>query len=321
MSNLKSENNSLSDTVFIPGKSFFIAYDKFFWHFLQEGLGQYELINDCVKDVNLIFIDILYINEKYKQDKSIDEFSKYIPESGNFFVDFFNIYSKQKNIYDIFKDNIIFEELYIILDFRNILDENLFKKHGNLPYWFVGDGYHNRHNDPSGHWQFKGLSLLRNRMLNNIEKDISYPTKIYISREDANNKYRSGDIPEKDVSLRLFEEDKILKDYFGRFGYTPIVFEGIPSIEQAKIIFNAKKIVGPIGSGFLNTIFCDKDTTVFELHVKPKFSFSYKYVSDYVAKSYFYSIDLKKYENDDESYGMMTIEEIDKYLENYKALF
>ena len=321
LSNLKSQNNNQSDTIFISGKSSIIAYDNFFWHFLQEGVGQYELINDCIKDVNLVFIDILSVNKLSKKDNCIDTLSTYIPKSEKFFIDFFNMYSKTKYVYDIYQSNVVFEELYIILDFRNIFKEDLFKKHGNFPYWFIGDGFYNRHNVPSGEWQFKGLSLLRNKFLNILEKDFSFPKKIYISREDANARYKNGGFTERDVETRLFEEDKLLKDYFVNLGYTPVCFEGMPNIEQAKFIFNAKQIIGPIGSGFLNTIFCDKDSTVFELHVKPKFSFTYKYVSHHVVQNQFYSIDLKKYDKHGNPVGTMSIAEINKYLENYKALF
>ena len=293
----------------------------FFWHFIQESIGQYEIINEKIKDVNLIFIDIFFNNKEYYKDKSISKFSEYIPKSTNFFVDFFNIYSNTNEVHDLAKTNICFENLYIILDFRKIFKQSLFENHGHTPYWFIGDGCLNRHNDPSGEWQFLGLSLLRNKILKNINTENSYSEKIYISREDANLRYKDGSMPSQDAEQRLFEEDQYLKEYFIEKGYVPVTFEGVPNLEQAKIIFNAKSIVSPVGSGLLNTIFCNEDSFVFELHVNPKFIFSYKYVSNHVVKNHFYSIDLRERGTDGKTISIMSMDKIKEILNGYRELF
>ena len=86
--------------------------------------------------------------------------------------------------------------------------------------------------------------------------DINFPKKIYIDRGDASpniSKLRSI-INEKDVKIKLSEHN-----------YKVIKLSDYSIIDQIKLFFNAKKMVGLHGAGFANVMFANPGLRVLEL--------------------------------------------------------
>ena len=86
--------------------------------------------------------------------------------------------------------------------------------------------------------------------------DINFPKKIYIDRGDASpniSKLRSI-INEKEVTNKLLEHE-----------YKVIKLSDYSIIDQIKLFFNAKKMVGLHGAGFANVMFANPELKVLEL--------------------------------------------------------
>ena len=134
--------------------------------------------------------------------------------------------------------------------FRHVTsDEIIVTQH---PYCLMNDASKEIENIPV--WISKWLksSLLSNHDLNKK----NYPPKIYIDRKDSisNNKNLRSILNENEVKAFLKKKD-----------FTILSLSDFSFKEQARIINNAKIIVGLHGAGFANFCFCEPNTKVVEL--------------------------------------------------------
>ena len=115
-------------------------------------------------------------------------------------------------------------------------------------------------NDPSNEIQnFPNWipKWLRNSFLNEkIMLDNKSPEKIYIDRSDAKSNHSEFRkiINEKEIIQKLIAE-----------GYKTIRLADLSFVDQIKIFYNAKKIIGLHGAGFANLIFCKPNTDILEI--------------------------------------------------------
>ena len=86
--------------------------------------------------------------------------------------------------------------------------------------------------------------------------DINFPKKIYIDRGDA-----SPNISK----LRLIVNEKDVKDKLSEHNYKVIKLSDYSIIDQIKLFYNAKKMVGLHGAGFANVMFANPELRVLEL--------------------------------------------------------
>ena len=87
-------------------------------------------------------------------------------------------------------------------------------------------------------------------------RDINFPEKIYIDRGDA-----SPNISK----LRLIVNEREVKDKLLEHKYKVIKLSDYSIIDQIKLFFNAKKMVGLHGAGFANVMFANPGLRVLEL--------------------------------------------------------
>jgi hypothetical protein len=316
LNNLNFKFTPSEDFIHIPGKSFILPYDRHLWHFVQEYLVQYEIVNERVGDVKPVFFDRVFGGF----NNSFEEFSQGIAKQTTYYKDIYRTYSDSNDVYD-FEKNIVFEELYLILDLREWFPRDLFEAHGVLPYWFMNDDFMNlRHLTDSGKWQTQGFHLLNKRF--SIYKQESEKKKIYISRRDANKRHFNSTESDREswVRRRHFEHEDMFEKYFVDKGYTPVVLEGMNYRDQVNIMYNATHIVGTVGTGFMNIFSCNPRTRIIEIFVKPEYEFTYIYLSKKMDLDH-YSIDLRYH---DESVGglkLINLDQIVPKLDEYSHLY
>ena len=288
VTNLRNFSNKEIDTR-ISEPSFVLAANAPFWHFMQEGLAQYEIILSKLPNVKLFFHDFHY-EQSYEKYLSIDDYSQIKNQYQPYIKDLANIYSFDKKIHMTNKTSILIEECYFINDISRLLDRDLILKQNIIPYWIKatdaeGKWIHDweiKRASPYFHedcvddrWQMDGLKLVKNRLLPYVKKDKIYSKKIFISREDVNTMWTS-------ISPnRSFTDEKILIDYFVSRGYNKVVLTDYGYIDQINIIFNATHIAGLVGSGLFNSFLCEPGTKLFEMHVSGNYYWSYKYFEEF----------------------------------------
>mgnify|MGYP001279076892 CR=1 FL=1 len=134
--------------------------------------------------------------------------------------------------------------------FRHIIsDEIIVTQH---PYCLKNDASREIENIPT--WISKWL---KSSLLDKSDSSINnYPSKIYIDRKDSvsNNKKLRSILNENEVKNLLKKNDFTILS-LGEYSFD----------EQAKIMNNAKLIVGLHGAGFANFCFCKPETRVVEL--------------------------------------------------------
>ena len=125
----------------------------------------------------------------------------------------------------------------IIADHPYVIKNNASEELLNLPQWIIN-------------W-------LKETFTKNLNlDDANFPKNIYIDRSDAdpNIKILRKIINEDEVKLKLKEKN-----------YNMITLSKYPLIDQIKLFYNAKNIVGLHGAGFANIIFSKPDTSMLEL--------------------------------------------------------
>jgi len=105
---------------------------------------------------------------------------------------------------------------------------------------------------------------LRSKLLNQIGNgdSESLPSRIYVSRKNA--RFRK---------VVNYEE---VMDTLSSYGFEECVLEEMSVENQVKLFSNADFIIGPSGSGLVNIIFCDSNTSLLEIASKSSGSTYYQ---------------------------------------------
>lgn len=293
------ENNNI--THFFSGKNYLFHFDHYFYHQLQQIVCQFDFIKKYVPDLKAVFFDRYANTQSLKAEdffNSIKDVSFIYQNTGIkdlnthiYFEDLYRAYLDEaydNNIYQLRPYNLFFEELYFITDVVTFFPEEMFIEQNFIPVWYTQKFKDNAYCVYNQMDQVS-LKMHRERMIKYLKIDNSFHKKIYISREDANKRYENvlQDLNIKHsqsyldwIKTRIFPEEYCLTKYFKEQGYHIVNFEGMPYIQQLQTLYNATHVAGIIGSGLLNTLICNKNTQVFEIHISKPYYFSY----DYVAK-------------------------------------
>jgi hypothetical protein len=287
-----SKNINNNEYFIFKGKNFVSTFHTHYFHFLVERMCQYEFLKQYYPDLKNIFIEAEGSDRNdrkglegkdffdYLKTKNFHSKQKISHEPHKYFEDLFNIYSFDKNIYSLFEDNLFFEELYLIIDDLVWIPEYLYEKNNcPLPPWFYKEWWNEdrRHLNDYMHidsWQKNGMIFFKKNIKQFLKKDKKYYKNIYISREDANQRYYkiinnknedSRKIGLQNAIKRYLPYNSNIENIFIKNNYKIINLEGMSFLEQANIFFNAEKIAGLCGSGFVNLIFCEKNTKIMEI--------------------------------------------------------
>jgi hypothetical protein len=313
---IKQKYTTSDEYKVISGKNFIFQYDQFIWHYLQEMVGQYEVVKTFIKDIKPVFLDpSIYSNlETYSEFKTINKTHlKYLD-------DIHDIYALDDNVYQ-YNQNIIIEEVYMILDLKGYFPDELFIYHGVIPYWSVNKEHEHRHFQPSGFWQLDGLKLIKEELTKHVKTIHESPKKIYISRKDSAKRHEQ--IQDEDpfwYTTRTFTNEDYIEQYFISQGYQSFQFEGVPYLEQLNLLHNATHIAGTIGSAFINTFICKENTNLIEIHVKKDYHFSYEYITNMFNINRL-KIDLKYLDDIKDNWGQKEINELKLELDKHSSFY
>lgn len=296
-----NDNNKKNNKYFkFEGKNFVSTFHTHYFHFIVERMCQYEFLKQYYPDLKNIFIEIEGSDRNNRNDVSGKDFFDYLKtknfhseealshEPHKYFEDLFNIYSFDKNIYSFYDDNLFFEELYLIIDDLVWIPKYLYEKNNcPLPPWFYEDWWNENRAYLNSYmnldsWQKNGMILFKKNIKQFLKKDKKYYENIYISREDANQRYNKiiNNKNPKKIGLqnaieRYLPYNSNIENIFYKNNYKIVNLEGMSFLEQANIFFNAKKIAGLSGSGFVNLIFCEENTKIMEIVTTKKDGFTY----------------------------------------------
>ncbi|MBI2345151.1 glycosyltransferase family 61 protein [Candidatus Dependentiae bacterium] len=98
------------------------------------------------------------------------------------------------------------------------------------------------------------VTYIKNKLLDGYKKkqhDFNFAKKIFISREDA-------------ASRKMLNEQDVFT-YFEQYGFKKYVLGSMSIIEQIALFQGADIIIGSLGSGMSNVIFCKSDVKIFDI--------------------------------------------------------
>jgi hypothetical protein len=126
------------------------------------------------------------------------------------------------------------------------------------------------------------IYLFYDEIIKKIKKNTNkkFPEKIYISRRTWINKDFKN-IGTNYTTKRKCENEDELVEFLNSQGYTEVFTESLSTVEKILLFNNAKSIIGTIGGGLCNTLFCNENTelicivspTFFDVNERFKFSF------------------------------------------------
>lgn len=286
------------------GNYFLMDMNTFlFFHTLNEGIAQYVMLKEIIKDLQLV--PMIVENSDFSYDSTID-----------FYLEILKPFNITKN--DIVKLNDFkptFEKVYYYVVRVNSFLEQLDIPQGRELYGetpFFLDGYY----------------ALRKTYDPYLVKDESLPKKIFFTRLDkdddtrklhdlafAQDIYDAPEHPEVSLSIRNFgsrdyfnqmlrerhivrEEQERLENYFIQNGYTVVDPEKLSFFEQIQYYYNATHVASMRGSALLNTLFCDEGTKIFILDTNVSYTFPYKEICSIYNHEVYeipFELKLKKY--------------------------
>lgn len=283
--NLKVSGTSDAPTKRISGKRFIASYNIHYWHFLHDDLAQFEAVKKHVPDVSIVFVDAWNI---FSTDKDPEAgFTDRVDGQFVYMKDLCPIYRVEDDYFNWNTQNLIFDEVYLILNVNQHVPSEFFISNGIVPPWHGDEGgevwhAYNINWEVRDIYMFEGLRILREKFLPRLTKNESLPKKLFISRKDVNrrlNEYKELDPIgyETRISERLFDDD-VIENIFKELGYEPIQLENYGFFEQMQMFYNCTHVAGTVGSGFAGMLVTDPGATLYEIHVKPAYWFTYEYI-------------------------------------------
>lgn len=150
-------------------------------------------------------------------------------------------------------------------------------------------------NNPPRNEIFEIYNLIKSKI--NLANNINLPKKIYISRRTWINQDKSNIGTDYTTRRKMINEDELV-DKLTKLGFVEIFAENLSSDEKIKLFSNAEIVIGSIGGGMANLLFCNKKTKSIII-VTPYFlEINYRFKYSLELSNYIYFNDVKTYTQD-----------------------
>lgn len=143
--------------------------------------------------------------------------------------------------------------------------------------------------------------------------DINIPKKIYISRRTWKNNDKSNIGTDYTTRRKMINEDELVNE-LNKLGFVEIFAENLSTDEKINLFSNAEIIIGSIGGGMANLLFCNKKT-ISVIIVTPYFldiNYRFKYSLESSNYNYFYDVETYKENNSIPLFCRVKIKSTDK---------
>lgn len=175
---------------------------------------------------------------------------------------------------EFYKFNIDFLEKIIDLDDIIIHDEK--NKYLNI-YVSSSLTHGGFSNNPPRNEIFEIYNLIKSKI--KLTNNINLPKKIYISRRTWINQDKSNIGTDYTTRRKMINEDELV-DKLTKLEFVEIFAENLTTDEKIKLFSNAEIVIGSIGGGMANLLFCDKKiksiiiVTPYFLEINYRFKYS-----------------------------------------------
>lgn len=210
---------------------FFLMYNtENYYHFLYDTI---PYLISCNKLDNFSDIKILVEKPKYR-----------------FVSEMFNILGF-KNKLEIINENKMYETVYVSSSYTHGIDSNLPPREEVYSY-------------------FRDIRHVANFFYNYpFDKPYDGPKKIYISRRTWKHNQNDNIGTNYTTRRKLVNEDELV-EYLESKGYTEVFTETMCMKDVIQMFFNVDSVVGAIGGGMANCLFCKDNTEVIPI-ISPTF--------------------------------------------------
>ena len=254
---------------------------------------------------------------------NIQNYYHFIYDTLPYLYSFFKLRKKNKDIKLLMSYNELLPFVNECLELLDIHKNDIIIHNKNNIYNNLYLGNSLTHDGLSNNAPRKEIFEIYNIMINNaLSKSINhnlYYEKIYISRRSWINNKLSDNIGTNYTTRRkLMNEDDLVK-ILNNNNFTEIFGENYSMIEKIKLFYNAKFVIGAIGSTIINCLFCNKNCKIITL-VSPYFlDINYRIIYLF-NKNYILFKNTSVYCNKNEIPINVRIEVIDSDSEYYKNI-
>jgi hypothetical protein len=280
--------NDDTEVRFVAGKTYLFSTFSPYGHSLVDVYGQYKVLQLKYPDIQPFFFEngekgYLFNNNKITKDL-ISTFS-----------------DVSNTVFDISKNNYLFEEVIMFFDMNNTFPQNFYEDHGitrSLNYFpfcscymgtdVCGQSEYFKYNYLAIDLVIESFSSMfsknkekkyfisRERYNTYYKNDIDYfSAKSVLSAEEESQFYRA--------KIRYCEKEKEIQDIFVKNGYEVIYPEDYGLFDQIKIFSQAKDIASISGASLFNVFWCNYESSITEILAVPGYRYHYKEFADHIG--------------------------------------
>jgi hypothetical protein len=229
---------------------FFIYNTDNYYHFVYDSLPYLISYFKLKSEINNLKLLMNYPNNQKK------DFYKFVTE-------FLELLSISENDITIVDPHTEYSELYISTSYTHDGKSNL------PPRNEIYDFYQNI------------VNTVKNKNIDNI----SLPKKIYISRRTWISNDTSNIGTNYTTKRKMVNEDDVVA-FFKSNGFVEVFSESLSTDEKILLFNSASHIVGPIGGGLCNALFCNKDCKIDILNSPIFFDINKRFIYSFKTKNY-----------------------------------
>lgn len=224
---------------------FFIYNTDNYYHFVYDTLPYLISYFIKKKEINNLKLLMNLPNKKQKQ------FYKFVSE-------FLEILGVDKSDIVLADKNTLYKTIYISSSYTHGINSNL----------------------PPRSEIYNFYNKIVNIVLKNNSSDLELPEKIYVSRRTWINRDFSNIGTNYTTRRKLENEDELVNQLI-QIGFKEIFSESLSTFGKILLFANAKQVVGAIGGGLVNVLFCNKNCKVISinsptfLNINERFKYSF----------------------------------------------
>lgn len=263
---INEKTMSLNDNLMIDNISIDInskeKYDNPVFFFVYNTDNYYHFIYDTLP----YLISFLKLKKEIKELKLLVNYPNVnVKNFYKFITEFLQIIGVENEDIILIKNNVSYKKVYVSSSYTHEFDSNL------PPRKEVYDFF--------------------KEIVNKVKSKFVFntPKRIYISRRSWLHNDSSNIGTNYTLRRKMVNENELVT-LLQKKGYSEIFTEKLSTVEKLNFFFNSSDIVGAIGGGVCNVLFCETYTKLLTI-VSPTFldvNYRFKYSLDHVNNTYFF---------------------------------
>jgi hypothetical protein len=281
--------------------------------FSQKNNTIYEIINETIMSLKedkseTKLVEVIKTSSQFEDDVfyfnyNSDNYFHFIYDTLPYLISFLEIKNNKPNIKLLMNyPNSQTNHMYnFVLEFLEILgvksDIIIIDKNVKYKNVYISDSY--THNGMSNTPPREEIYEFYKKILKECQITKTEDKYIYISRRSWKHNNFSNIGTNYTLRRKLINEDELV-DILEKNGFKECFTETMGTLEKLQLFVNARIVIGPIGGGLCNVVFCNENTNLISINspeflkINKRFNYSYRNVN-YIPFNDTYHVDKENF--------------------------